>query len=130
MINYEIFLLLTMLFMHIVDDYYLQGILASMKRKDWWLESPSYNHLYKDDYKIALIEHAYSWTFIVNIPVIIFLLVFKEIGIWYYVLFILNIVVHALTDELKANKKAINLVTDQLIHIFQIVATWLIVILV
>lgn len=130
MIHYEIILLLTMLFMHIVDDYYLQGILASMKRKDWWLESRSYNHLYKNDYKIALIEHAYSWTFVVNIPAIIFLLMLKEIGIWYYVLFILNIIIHALTDDLKANKKTINLVTDQLIHIFQIVATWLIVVLV
>jgi hypothetical protein len=30
------FLLLLMIFLHIVDDYYLQGILASMKQKEWW----------------------------------------------------------------------------------------------
>lgn len=29
-------LLLTMLFCHIVDDYYLQGWLASAKQKSWW----------------------------------------------------------------------------------------------
>ena len=34
----EIFMLLFMVFLHIVDDYYLQGILASMKQKQWWLK--------------------------------------------------------------------------------------------
>ena len=32
----EIFMLLLMIFLHIVDDYYLQGILASMKQRGWW----------------------------------------------------------------------------------------------
>ena len=30
----KLFVLLVMLFAHIVDDYYLQGVLASMKQKD------------------------------------------------------------------------------------------------
>lgn len=29
-------LLLLMIFAHIIDDYYLQGILAHMKQKVWW----------------------------------------------------------------------------------------------
>lgn len=28
--------LLGMLYLHIVDDYYLQGFLASAKQKEWW----------------------------------------------------------------------------------------------
>jgi hypothetical protein len=31
-----------MCFCHIVDDYYLQGILASMKQKNWWTKQESY----------------------------------------------------------------------------------------
>ena len=32
----KLFILLCMIFCHIIDDYYLQGILASMKQKSWW----------------------------------------------------------------------------------------------
>lgn len=35
-------LILTMIFMHIIDDYCLQGILASMKQKSWWTEQKEY----------------------------------------------------------------------------------------
>ena len=35
----KMFLLFAMLFLYIVDDYYLQGILASMKQKKWWKEN-------------------------------------------------------------------------------------------
>ena len=37
----KIFILLFMIMMHIVDDYYLQGILASMKQKSWWMKQPN-----------------------------------------------------------------------------------------
>lgn len=35
-IAYKIVILFTMIFCHIVDDYYLQGWLASAKQKSWW----------------------------------------------------------------------------------------------
>ena len=57
-----VILLLSMIFCHIVDDYYLQGFLASAKQKSWW-EKNLPNKLYKNDYIIALFEHAFSWTF-------------------------------------------------------------------
>jgi hypothetical protein len=31
----NIYTLMAMLFLHIVDDYYLQGFLASAKQKSW-----------------------------------------------------------------------------------------------
>lgn len=63
----ETILLLCMLFCHIVDDYYLQGWLASAKQKSWW-EKNAPNPLYKNDYIVALYEHAFSWTCMVHIP--------------------------------------------------------------
>ena len=33
----KMFCLLLMIFLHIIDDYKLQGILASMKQKNWWI---------------------------------------------------------------------------------------------
>ena len=58
----KIILLLGMLFCHIVDDYYLQGWLASAKQKSWWKDNAP-DELYKNDYIMALCEHAFSWTF-------------------------------------------------------------------
>ena len=53
----KIFILLFMIMMHIVDDYYLQGILASMKQKSWWKKQANYKDKYSNDYLIALMMH-------------------------------------------------------------------------
>ena len=55
-------LLLLMIFAHIVDDYYLQGILASMKQKSWWTKQEGYKSLYKNDYKMNNSESEYILT--------------------------------------------------------------------
>lgn len=124
--NY-ILLLIGMLFFHIVDDYYLQGFLASAKQKSWW-EKNNPNPLYKNDYIIALIEHAFSWTVMINIPVIVYTYVLGiQINyITFINLFVFNLVIHIITDNAKANLLKINLIQDQLIHIMQIVFTWVI----
>jgi hypothetical protein len=115
-----------MLFFHIVDDYYLQGWLASAKQKTWW-EKNAPNPLYKNDYKIALVEHAFSWTFMVHVPVIIYSIAFDSYiyVIGFVLMFVANVIIHAYIDDLKANKLSINLVTDQLLHIIQIILIWL-----
>lgn len=124
--NY-ILLLIGMLFFHIVDDYYLQGFLASAKQKSWW-EKNCPNSLYKKDYIMALVEHAFSWTVMIHIPIIIYSMVFNvEISsIMFVVLFVINWLIHALVDNAKANLLKINLVQDQLIHIVQILITGMI----
>jgi hypothetical protein len=126
LINMNIFILLAMIFLHIIDDYKLQGILASMKQKKWWLEQKEYKDLYKNDYIMALVEHSFSWAFMIMLP-IAFTLNFNIS--WWLIAYIINFTVHAFVDDLKANKFKINLVTDQLIHLAQIVTTWLIFIL-
>lgn len=118
-----LFVLLSMVFCHIVDDYYLQGKLASFKQKSWWQENAP-DQLYKYDYIVGLIMHSFSWTFMIMLPIA----VSQEfqIGAVFMIMFIINTVVHAIVDHLKANKRKINLVTDQSIHISQIIVTFLI----
>ncbi len=113
--------LIIMLFLHIVDDYYLQGFLANAKHKNWWIENCPHE-LYQNDYKMALIEHAFSWTFMTMLPAMIM----NGCGKVYIIMFILNWVVHGYVDNLKANKYKINLIQDQLIHVGQIVLTWIV----
>ncbi len=117
--NY-VFIFLLMVFCHIVDDYYLQGWLASAKQKKWWQENAPCK-LYKYDYIWALIMHSFSWTFMVMLP-IAFVLNF-ELSTLFIVCFIVNVIVHAVTDNEKANKFTINLWIDQLIHMAQLVIT-------
>lgn len=115
---------LAMVFMHILDDYRLQGILASMKQKEWWEAQKEYNPLYKYDYVAALIMHSYSWSFMIMFPIAIMLNF--DISIGFVIALFANMIVHCIVDDLKANKKKINLVVDQTIHIIQILITGLI----
>ena len=119
----NIFILLAMIFLHIFDDYKLQaGVLAFFKQKAWWKEQKEYKDMYKYDYIPALIMHAFSWTFMIMLP-IAFALEFN-IG-WWVIAYIVNMTIHAFVDDLKANRYKINLVIDQSIHIAQIIITWL-----
>lgn len=120
----KIVLLLVMLFCHIVDDYYLQGWLASAKQKSWWKKNAPVK-LYENDYIMALCEHAFSWTFMIMlVPTIYTYFNSQDIGLYTF-MFLFNWVVHCIVDDCKANKKSINLIHDQLIHIVQIVLTWM-----
>lgn len=118
----KLLILIAMIFCHIVDDYYLQGWLASAKQKSWW-EKNSPDKLYKYDYLAALFIHSFSWTLMIMLVPILYAVIFG--GAWYPVLFVGNVGLHMLVDDLKANKKKINLIQDQSIHMCQIVWTWL-----
>lgn len=114
-------LLLTMIFCHIVDDYYLQGWLASSKQKSWW-EKNSPEDMYKHDYLAALFMHSFSWSFMIMLVPTIYTVIVG--GVWSPFVFVTNLIVHMVIDDLKANRKKINLVQDQSIHMIQILATW------
>lgn len=117
------FIILTMIFCHIVDDYYLQGWLASAKQKKFWQENAP-EKLYKYDYIWALIMHSFSWTFMIMLPIAI---INKfNLSMDFLFLFIVNLTAHAAVDNLKANERKINLWIDQIIHLVQICITaWL-----
>lgn len=116
----KLFILFVMIFAHIVDDYYLQGILASLKQKTWWENQKSYKPMYKYDYIVALIMHAFSWSFMISLPIL-----YLGFTKWIAVAIILNTIIHGIVDDFKANKGKINLIVDQSIHIVQIIITWI-----
>lgn len=120
-----IFVILWMLFFHVVADYNLQGWLASAKQKSYWQENAP-DKLYKHDYIMALIMHSISWTFMVMLP-IAYINQFN-IDIGFAGMFIANVAIHAVVDHLKANMKLINLWHDQLLHIGQIALMCLLII--
>lgn len=98
-----------------------------MKQKNWW-KIDEEKSIYKNDYKVALIAHGFSWAFVVSIPVIAVYLLSNNIdGIWIVLTEIcLNVCVHAYIDNAKANDHVINLVEDQSLHVLQIVLMWFI----
>ena len=118
----EFFLIISMVFCHIVDDYYLQGLLASLKQKSWW-EKNAPDKIYEYDYIMALIMHSLSWSFMIMLPLAIYS--GFTISLAYVVMFVINAITHAIVDNLKANLKKINLIQDQLIHIGQIFITFI-----
>lgn len=117
---------ISMIFCHIVDDYYLQGWLASAKQKSWW-DKNSPDKLYKHDYIAALFMHSFSWTFMMMLVPTIYIILFG--GRYYPLVFVVNLIIHMITDNLKVNAKVINLCQDQLIHMIQIIGTFIVLII-
>jgi hypothetical protein len=111
-------ILVLMLLGHLVADYTLQGWLADGKQESWWKKvcGGEIPDKYKNDYIAALYCHALYWSIFVCTPF------YASSGFLPAIL--LNTMVHAIVDDLKANQKAINLVQDQLIHLGQILVTF------
>ena len=120
MINNTILIvIIASFFLHIVDDFYLQGILASMKQREWWEEH--YNdELYRHDYIVALLIHSMSWSFMVHLPTLVYLYLGGRDLNFFCSSLLLHAVIHVIIDDAKANAHSINLVTDQVLHILQI----------
>lgn len=119
-----ILVLLSMVFCHIVDDYYLQGWLASAKQKEWWQKNAP-QKLYRNDYIMALFMHSFSWSFMIMIPIVVFTVLNGiNLNVFYVIPYFVNMAIHAVVDDMKANKKWINLIQDQFAHLIQIVVTW------
>ena len=120
--NEIILVLVSMIFCHIIDDYVLQSFsLCNLKQKSWW-EANASDSKYRYDYLVGLLLHSISWAFMVILPIIIILR--GELN-WLWILLPANCVIHFIVDDTKANKKKMNLIQDQLIHLVQIVITWL-----
>ena len=126
----KLLFLFIMIFLHIYNDYNMQGILANMKQADWWWRQPSMEEKYKNDYKMALIEHAFSWSFTITIPFVITAILHQNslLAILLIISYFFNTIIHAFIDNLKANQMRINLITDQLLHLIQIFITWILMI--
>ena len=116
----KIEILLMMLFLHVADDFYLQGVFARLKQKEFWKENAP-GEIYRNDYKVALAIHGFSWACMVMLP----LWYFGFADGWFLLGMIAALAIpHSLIDNAKANLNRCNLVQDQLAHMFQILAVW------
>jgi len=116
---------LAMVFCHLVADYNMQGILANLKQKSWW-EKNYPDELYENDWVISLLEHSFMWSFITHMPLIWYFWNNKDAFFAIGITILIQAGIHALIDHAKANAKAINLVDDQLLHLFQIISSCII----
>ena len=116
------FILFTMIFLHIVDDFKLQGLLAQFKQKQWW-EDFAPESMYAYDYIMSLLIHSFSWAFMIMLP-----LAWTHgfvIGYNFISIFLFNMIFHAIADDMKTNRHEINLIQAQILHLIQIGLTWL-----
>ena len=122
MLSWQVILIL-MLLGHLVSDYTLQGWLADGKQRKWWQKLFPNGELpwkYKFDYVAALVCHALYWSIFICAP-------FYASAYFLWAI-LANTVVHAIVDDLKANRGVLNLIQDQLLHLIQILVTFFILI--
>ena len=124
---YRLLILFSMFFCHIFADYNLQGIMSQMKQREWWRKQTTSKY-YDNDYKMALLEHAFTWSFVMELPLIVISIIGQNIFLAWLVLVMLipNTGIHYHADDWKANLKALNLIEDQAIHFVQIIFTWVV----
>ena len=65
---------------------------------------------------MIMLPVAYVWNFNIN-PLFV-------------IIFLWNVAVHAVFDNMKANKKETNLIQDQICHLVQIITTFVLLVLV
>lgn len=132
----NVYIALSVLAMHVVADFLLQGIMANMKQRIWWVDELIKLHqdadgklpraiwdVYKHDYIVALLAHSYLWSFCIMIPIWIYVITLGTLAASTpaIIAFLFgNAIVHAVIDHLKANVGLICLVDDQIMHLGQL----------
>lgn len=125
----KIILFLAMVFIHCMLDFHQGDTIANMKQKSWWEKHPNYKDLYKYDFIAVLIVHGFSWSFGVQIPILLYNIsspISNHGWILNIFIIIINGFIHSYIDHLKANKMYINLVQDQTCHLLQMILSWMI----
>lgn len=119
---FNIFIL--MVLMHVIDDFVFQPVcLSKLKQKKLWVEECKKQGLpfkkYEDDYIMALVCHSASWSAMILLPIIFWMPNCE----WLCAVWFINVLIHSLIDNLKANEFKLNLVQDQFLHLVQILIT-------
>ena len=114
-------ILTLMILAHILDDFVLQPqCLSDLKQKEWWYKRGIWKGKYKLDFLCAGLIHAISWSILISLPIIFLGDITGPKEIYLGIAIILNMVIHFIVDNFKANLKVLNLWQDQLIHFVQI----------
>lgn len=120
-------LIFSMIFMHYIGDYIIQtDFISKSKNSNFWKDKEK---MYKYDYIPILFFHSFSWSFCIHIPLIWLLTtgVYDKTDTFIVAIsIIINAFIHMIIDNLKANVGTINLIIDQIIHIFQIIVVFII----
>ena len=114
---------IAMVLLHLLDDFWLQPtLLNKLKQKTYW---DGYRESrYRNDWIAGLICHAVEWSSMIMLPWL-----FVECNEWLLVgLWIMNAVIHGVVDHLKCNVGVISLNLDQIIHLVQIVISFVLMI--
>ncbi len=110
---------LLMLGLHILEDFHIQGKMAEMKQKAFWApyceERPG---MYEKDYLVVLLLHGMGWSIMVSLPLMI--IYYQDFSPVLFCAIVINGLLHAYIDDLKANRLKINLLQDQAVHMVQI----------
>jgi len=117
-------MLALMVLAHLIADYTLQGWFANGKCKSWWdnqliSATEGEKHLYRNDYKVALLCHSLMWALIVCLPLVPYRCL-------YFIVSMGMASGHYLVDDAKANHRTINLVEDQVVHALQVLFAWVV----
>lgn len=122
----KVLLLFSMFWFHVLDEFYMQGILARLKCKRWWVENTK--EMYHNDWSMALMIHALMWSITLHIPVVTYLYFTNSLDSMYGFIvgtIAINQFIHLVVDDMKCNKYVLNLTQEQLLHIIQIVCTYI-----
>lgn len=123
--GFYIHLLLSMFMGHVIGDSVFQTSSISLKKREsYWKSYGNYKRYF---YIFYLLVHSFIWSSTIHISLLIILGVkyFNKILISY----IVNILLHSIIDDMKANRKLFNLIVDQFLHSLQILLTFYFVVL-
>lgn len=130
----ELLTLIIMFFLHVIEDFHLQGKLANFKQRGWVKHevdkegSRVYTERCKYDYLVGLCYHSFEWSFCISLPLLVWTFtLYTELFGCYFVLLGVNSLLHGIVDNMKCNlfgKWQLTLVQDQVIHLVQIIMTW------
>lgn len=111
-------LLILMILCHLLDDFVLQApFLSKYKQKESWENYPKF----KNDYIACLVCHSLEWSAMILLPVFVLT---SMSDTFLLSVFIGNAIIHGVVDHLKCNEEKITLITDQTIHLLQIILTF------
>ena len=113
-------LLPLMILCHIIEDFHIQGVMGDMKQASFW--NP-YGEKYADDWKPVIILHGMEWAMLTSMPCLV--MSWFDVPMWFVLVIVAMGLLHAYIDHLKANEGKINLITDQTLHMSQIMIIYL-----
>lgn len=119
----RLIILVSMLAMHVIGDWVLQTpLMCDLKQKAWWQQNYGFQKNARD-YKMVILMHSMLWSACVMMPVLVYQLWIGCSDLKAIVLllvFVINMLVHAWIDDLKANKDKLSLVDDHAVHLLQV----------